>query len=488
MTHEDATKKSALATILIVDDTPANIAVLSSMLLEAGYDVRVATSGKRGLAIAEADAPDLVMLDVDMPGMDGFEVCRRLRASARTARVPVIFLSALDDVTGKVTAFRSGGVDYITKPFQLEEVLARLEVQLRIARLTRALEEGQAALAAQNAELVQKNLQLVAEQKRTDRVFSALSEALLGRVLDAKYDLEEQIGAGGFGVVYRARHVGLGRHVAVKVFRPAPGNDTRTGLARFQREGLAACRLEHPNVARVFDSGLSEGGIAYLVMELLTGHPLSREIARHGRLPPARVAQLLVPVCGVLAEAAARGLVHRDIKPDNVFLHVEDGVETVKVLDFGIAKLLTEPPPGDESLTRPGSILGSPAYMSPERLLGNPCEPSADVYGVGVMMYQMLSGRLPFQPEGNSFTAIALQYLTESPPPLDVPDLPEGLEALVLSAMCRQPGGRPSAAALGQALSGMLGDGGQMAPVRVAGAATDVPTVVHTPPSGGDGR
>ena len=453
--HDVETKQSTSATILIVDDTPGNISLLSSMLLERGYAVKVATNGRRALQIAEASPPDLVMLDVNMPEMDGYDVCRRLKSVDVTASVPVIFLSANDDVAGKVQAFRAGGVDYVTKPFQVEEVLARLETQLKIARLARALESSRVELQRQNHELGRRNLELSAQQRRTDLVFSALSEALSGRVLDGKYRLEQHIGAGGFGAVFRAEHLGIGRKVAVKVFRPSPGNDSSTGLARFRREGMTACRIDHPNVVAVLDSGITEAGIAYLVMELLDGHSLARELRDHGALSVPRAAEILAPVCDVLAAAEERGVFHRDIKPDNVLLHRERGVEVVKVVDFGIAKLLGESPTGeDHSLTMTGAVVGSPAYMSPERLLGHPSDASADVYSVGVILYQAIAGALPFEPGDGSFTAIALRYLTQEPPRLAsvASGVPAELDDLVALAMSKTPEQRPSAADLARKL------------------------------------
>ncbi len=325
------------ARVLIVDDTPSNLTLLSDLLLERGYEVAVATNGPRALALAEAKSPDVIMLDVTMPEMSGFDVCRALQAKESSRAIPVLFLSALDDVSDKVAAFRAGGVDYVTKPFQVEEVLARLETQLRLARLTRELQ-------SRNLELARRNDELLRARHHNDLVFSALAELLPGQVLDGKYRLGACIGAGGFGTVFKATHLQLGREVAVKVFRPSPGNDTPLGLARFRAEGATACRVDHPNVVAVLDSGISDSGIAYLVMELLLGHTLAVELTQRGALSLERTLEIAIPLCRALAEAASKGIVHRDIKPSNVFLHVARGVEVVKVVDFGIAKLLGEAP------------------------------------------------------------------------------------------------------------------------------------------------
>jgi serine/threonine protein kinase/FixJ family two-component response regulator len=443
------------ATILIVDDTPANLSLLSSMLLDRGYVVNVATHGRRALTLAEATRPDLVMLDITMPEIDGYEVCRALKARPETRDVPVLFLSALDEVGDKLQAFRAGGVDYVTKPFQVEEVLARVETQVRLSRLQRALESRERELQKQNGELARRNDELVQAQHRTDLVFSTLAEVLPGRVLDGKYRLTRRIGKGGFGAVFRATHLSLGREVAIKVFRPSRGNDSPAGLERFRREGATACRLDHPNVVQVLDSAITEEGIAYLVMELLEGRPLSDEIRQRAPMPIARALDIGIAVCDVLAEAASRGMIHRDIKPANVFLHRGRDGEVVKVVDFGIAKLVGEAPDvADEDVTRSGVVVGSPPYMAPERMVGGEYDHRADVYSLGVVLYQMITGHLPYEGGPATFTALALRSLTEDPPPLRafVPGLPLEAEAHVLAAMNKRQDARPPAAQLTVAL------------------------------------
>jgi DNA-binding response OmpR family regulator len=455
LTEDTDRDSKQIATVLIVDDTPANLTLLSGMLLERGYVVKVATHGKRALAIAAASRPDLVMLDITMPEMDGYEVCRELKARPETRDVPVLFLSALDEVGDKLQAFRSGGVDYVTKPFQVEEVLARVETQVRLSRLQRALERRELELERQNAELARRNAELLAAQKRTDLVFATLADVLPGRTLDGKYLLERRIGEGGFGAVFKGKHVGLGRDVAVKVFKPSRGNDSAQGLERFRREGASACRLDHPNVVQVLDSAISDEGIAYLVMELLEGRSLSDELKACGMLPVRRALDIAIPVCEVLAAAAGRGMVHRDIKPANVFLHRGHEGEIVKVVDFGIAKLLGESPDGmSDEVTRSGVIVGSPTYMAPERMLSGEYDDRADVYSLGVVLYQMITGHLPFEDAGRNFTALALRSVSEDPPSPRtwVPDLPRTVESQVLTAMDKRVDSRPRADQLAIAL------------------------------------
>jgi len=447
----------ATGEVLIVDDNPNNLSVLGALLQEGGYRVRGATDGRQALKIAAMRAPDLILLDLQMPEMDGFEVCRRLKADAATKEIPVIVISAMDEVADKVRAFEAGAVDYVTKPFQAPEVLSRVGSHLQLSRLRRELLQKQAELEAQNRELEQKNAELALAQERTERVFSALAAALPGSLLDDKYRLDEKIGAGAFGIVFRAEQLALKRSVAVKVFRPFEAGDSAVALERFRREGVSACRINHPNAVAILDSGISKTGIAYLVMELLEGKSLAEALWKAPPLPVARCAAIGAAVCSALAEAHAAGLVHRDIKPDNVFLHQSARGEVVKVLDFGIAKLLSEDDAAPQlvapQLTR--GLVGTPAYIAPERLTGEDYDGRADVYSIGVMLYQMLAGRLPFPATRDKALAIALASVTQQATPLAslVTDLPEALGHVVMRALDKEPARRPSAREIADQLS-----------------------------------
>jgi hypothetical protein len=218
-----------------------------------------------------------------------------------------------------------------TTAVALENVRVFTELEERVQARTAELEETNRRLEAANRELL-------AAQQQADRVFQAYTRALPGTVLDGKYRLDEELGAGGFGVVFRGRHLVLDRPIAIKVFRPVPGNDSALGLQRFLREGAAAARLAHPNAVRVFDSAVSVEGVAYLIMELLRGRSVAAELAERGPLSLRRCAAIAARVADVLAAAHRQGILHRDIKPANVFLHHGEGGETVKVVDFGIAK------------------------------------------------------------------------------------------------------------------------------------------------------
>lgn len=324
-----------------------------------------------------------------------------------------------------------------------------------IFKRTQELEEKNQELIDMNIELSQSREELLRSIKRAEMIFSALSEALPGTVLDDKYSLEEKIGSGGFGTVYRAKHLMLNNPVAVKIFKPSFDNNPLKNLERFRIEGISACKIHHPNAVSVLDFGVSANSIAYMVMELLLGHSLSEELNKHGNPSVARCMDIIIPVCLALNEAHASDIVHRDIKPSNIFIHQSKEGEVVKVVDFGIAKLMSDTlNPGSESLTETGTFLGTPAYMSPERLSNKPYDGKADVYSVGVMMYEMLCGMQPFQSSKDNYWSIVLMHMTHTPPsPRGInPYIPEKLEAVMMATLEKESQKRPTAKELSQML------------------------------------
>ncbi len=273
------------------------------------------------------------------------------------------------------------------------------------------------------------------------------------RIAD-RYRVVGKLGAGGMGTVYEAVQEGLGRHVAVKVLRGAYAEDAEA-ITRFQREAHAAASLGHPNIVAVTDFGVHDG-VPFMVMERLEGAPLSRVIASERALSPTRAAWIASQALSALAAAHRAGIVHRDIKPDNVFLTEVSGVrDVVKVLDFGVARCTDAQ--GTSNLTATGAVLGTPAYMSPEQARGRVVDARTDLYAVGVLLYEMLSGRQPFQ--ASNYHALLFAVLEETPPSLAVlrPDLAPALVAVIERAMAKDSDARfQSADALRDALSPWL--------------------------------
>jgi serine/threonine-protein kinase len=272
---------------------------------------------------------------------------------------------------------------------------------------------------------------------------------MLGHTLDDKYRLDAQLGVGGMGTVYRARHLLIDRPVAVKVLNPRFVED-EAARTRFQREARAAGRLQHTNAVTVTDYGQTEDGYVYIVMELLEGRTLRDILAKEAPLEAARSVSLMLQVSDAVAAAHEAGIIHRDLKPANIFIvHRAEVPSLVKVLDFGIAKLAAESLEEDEvkALTQVGAMIGTPRYMSPEQCNGAELTPAADVYSLGVILYEMLTGTVPFS--GSTPLAIAMKHTSELPrrPREFVASIPAALEDVVLHALEKRPQDRPANAA-----------------------------------------
>ncbi|KAF0250548.1 MAG: protein kinase domain-containing protein [bacterium] len=322
------------------------------------------------------------------------------------------------------------------------------------------LEEKNEELKKKNEELIQSKEELIQSNQKIEVIFSALSDLLPGTTLDDKYRLEDKIGSGGFGIVFRATHLNLNRDVAIKVFRPTDNNVTVEALQRFQREGVSACRVNHPNAISILDSGITSTGIPYLVMELLKGHTLKAELRKKNTLSLKRCAQILLPICNALSKAHLAGIIHRDIKPDNIFLHNSPTGEIVKVVDFGIAKLLGDGASNrNESLTEAGSIVGTPTYMAPERLSNKPYDGKADVYSLGIMLYEIFTGDPPFQVNKEDFWSIISLHLTELPPSITKQNssIPQEVEDIVFQALSKNPINRPTTKELAEKFASAIG-------------------------------
>ena len=261
---------------------------------------------------------------------------------------------------------------------------------------------------------------------------------MVERVLDGRYALEMLIGSGGMADVYRAKDQLLERTVAVKILHQQYENDTEF-IARFQREAKAAARITHPNIVNVYDVGVAEGR-HYIVMEYVPGRTLKERIKEEGALPVPEALRIARQIAGALAQAHLTRLVHCDIKPHNILV-MPDG--TVKVADFGIARAVTE-----STMTYNDSIMGSVHYFSPEQASGTTITPKSDVYSLGIVLYEMLTGHVPF--DGNTAVSIARRHLDEEPQPLHsiLPGIPPVVDALVMRMMAKDPAQRPDSAQL----------------------------------------
>ena len=263
-------------------------------------------------------------------------------------------------------------------------------------------------------------------------------DPLVGETLAGKYRVEERLSVGGMGTVYRGTHILMDKKVAIKVLRPSLAADEKI-VARFSREARAASRISHPHALSVTDFGEAEGGVVFLVMEFLNGRTLKEVIRQDGPLPLSRVVEIMRQVGSALDAAHAEGVVHRDLKSDNIMLLNSNGVDYAKVLDFGIAKIQEPFDERDSGLTSPDLIIGTPQYMSPEQCSqSEEIDSRTDIYSLGVILYEMLVGHVPFT--GESPTAVMLKHVQEPPPSVldERKDLPAGVETVVSRALAKR--------------------------------------------------
>jgi len=291
--------------------------------------------------------------------------------------------------------------------------------------------------ASAEAETAAMTSEVTAEARKST------SDPLIGQIIDGRYRIDKLIGRGGMGTVYRANRLLIGDEVAIKILHTGHAVDSHAA-ERFRREARAAARLKHPNAVSIYDFGVSSGGLQYLVMDLVEGKSLREFIKMEGPLTISLTTEITLQVCAALDEAHRQHIVHRDIKPDNIILDFTPGRLRVKVLDFGIAKLRDDTA---SHLTQTGSVMGTPHYMSPEQCLGEELDSRADVYSMGIVLYEMLCGRVPFNSPIS--TAVVVQHVNQPPPSLRAinPAVPPEVEAVVFRALEKRREARPASAA-----------------------------------------
>jgi DNA-binding response OmpR family regulator/tRNA A-37 threonylcarbamoyl transferase component Bud32 len=481
--------------LLVVDDDADNREVLRRRLEREGYRAECAEDGQRALEMVAEQRFDLVLLDVMMPGKDGYEVLEELKGSSETRDIPVIMISALDDMRSVVRCIEGGAEDYLPKPFDPVLLRARITASLDKKRLRdqeteylRQVDEVVEAAAAVEAGAYRSG-SLAGVAGRADalgrlaRVFDGMAEQVRAREnrlrdrirdlrseIDAarqeppeegrggddvklnvgerfagRYEIAGVIGHGAMGTVYRARDLDLDEDVAIKTLRSEFISDPDS-VERFKTEIRLARRISHPNVVRTHDFGESSG-LYYLTMEYVEGLTLHDLIEKRGRLSVSAVLAVAAQLAESLAVAHEQGVVHRDIKPGNLLL---DSDGALKVMDFGVARLAE----GTTTLTQAGAIVGTPAYMSPEQLLGETADARSDLYSVGVVLYECLTGQLPLD-AGSTISLIAKVLNVEPRPVVELNvDVPETLSALVSRLLAKQPESRvPTASALSEELT-----------------------------------
>jgi eukaryotic-like serine/threonine-protein kinase len=435
--------------ILLVDDDVTNLEVLRQTLRGPNYRLFVARNGEDAIKIARRERPLVILLDVVMAGIDGYETCRRLKSDPETRDAAVIFLSALTDATDKVRGFEAGAVDFITKPFEGDEVIARVKIHLAIQLiLRRQAEAGLPAARHEETDDAPTIGYVAGRDGSGDSVFQT------GDIVAFRFRIVRYLARGGMGELYEAEDLELRGRVALKTSLSTIADD-EASIALFKREVHLARQVTHPNVCRIYDVfrhrwPRADGpgrDVIFLAMELLHGETLADRLHQEGRFPTADVLPMALQMAAGLSAAHRVGVVHRDFKSQNVMLvkpNAPDHEMRVVVTDFGLAQRSArdEATGFSMSISESGVMSGTPAYMAPEQVEGGPMSPATDVYAFGVVLYELVTGVRPFVADTPIKTAI--KRLQEPPPSprVHVPDLDRRWEATILRCLERAPADR----------------------------------------------
>lgn len=435
--------------VLIVDDHDENLYVLESILETLDVEVVRATSGKEALAASKAGDFALVLLDVQMPDMDGFETASLMRDNEATRSVPIIFVTALgDDEDYVARGYEVGAVDYLTKPVKPNILRSKVRVFLDLYKQKHAVETDYESLKAQATPSAESPTTPTAPstpkiENSPEPSPSGVTDLvdMLRWALRDHYRIGRELGAGGMAVVFLSDDLKQQRQVAIKVLKSELAETM--AAARFLREVTIAANLVHPHILPLHDSGEAEGFL-YYVMPYIEGNSLRTKLVRQGKLSVAETTRILHQVADALSYAHARGIVHRDIKPENIMLTGRNAM----VADFGIAKAVAAATHPDQTespsdLTLVGTILGTPAYMAPEQAMGDPnVDHRVDIYALGVVAYEMLTGRQPFT--GETPQEILSAQVTQSPDPVTAygVSMPSSLANVVSKCLEKNPDNR----------------------------------------------
>ncbi len=487
--------KSKSAHLLVVDDIEENRGVLKRRLEREGHTVVTAENGKRALEAMSKEPFDIVLLDVMMPEMDGYETLGRIKESKATHDIPVIMISALDDIASIVRCIERGAEDYLPKPFdpvllraRISACLDRKEMRDRekeyLANVTRvtaaaaSIERGEYSLGALGeiakrpdelgtlarvfdsmvAGIKERENRMRGQIDNLRREISAatgetdaaeeISDSTLppGETFGGRYKIERVLGRGGMGTVYLAEDAELGEKVAIKTIRSDLITSDESAMERFRNEIRLARKVTSRHIVRTHDFGKADD-VYFVTMEYVQGMTLRALLDKRGQLDTDATLAIARQLADGLECAHEQGIIHRDLKPENLLL---DASGTLKVMDFGVARLAER----TTALTQAGMVVGTPAYMAPEQLLSEDVDARSDLYSVGVVLYECLTGKPPF--EAKSPISLIAKVLNETAiaPDMVKPDVPHAISELVMRLLSKEPGERPqSANTLAQSLS-----------------------------------
>ncbi|MBL8149670.1 MAG: protein kinase [Blastocatellia bacterium] len=400
--------------IMIVDSETENFTTFVDGLKDLDCEFTQAENGQEALHLIMQNPPTIIISEWSMPVMDGLNLFLQIKNSPHTSHIPFIFHTTINDIDIRVAMLEAGVEDCWEKPYNVRE--AKIRISRLLERINPKIEFTRSA-----------QFRLAAEIHDTEPQ----------QVINFRYEIIEEIGEGGMGVVYRAQDYSRDRQVAVKVLKREYVSD-ETAIRRFARESEAAMRIVHPNVVATYEYGLLPTGQAYIVMELLNGNSLESELFADHRLIPQRVLTIMRQVCLAVSEAHHQGVVHRDLKPNNIYLvNPNSSTPVVKVLDFGIA-MLKDIPNQSLRITGPDVAIGTPLYLSPEQAMAKPLDERSDIYSLGVVFYELLSGSTPFT--GKNYREVLMAHINEPPTPLEQRvDIDKWFSELVMKMLSKKP-------------------------------------------------
>ena len=426
-----------MAKILIIDDDPVALVLVEHTLVEAGHWVRTSADPSQVISLAIAHSVDLIILEVMMPAISGYEVLRSLRKDPRAGGTPILFLSAKGDSADRIRGLREGADDYLVKPFAPEELV------LRVERLVAQATPARRSTSEVSLEGIGK---------------SVVDGRLVSPLYFGRYKAMEVIGEGAMGLVFRGWDPRLKRTVAIKTLRfdKAAASDRGDLVSSLLAEAITVARFNHPHIVSVYD--VAEGSeTAFMAMEFVDGISLADHLEEGHPLPPSQVIDLALGVARGLAAAHEHRIVHHDVKPGNVLLGF-DG--SIKVTDFGVAQVVTGLAKSQDK------IFGTPGYLPPETLLNEGYSEVGDLFGLGATLYQCLTG-YPAVTGRNLQQLMVNTIQKDVVPPHEMAEVPLELSQLVLALLERNPKRRiPNAAEVVIRLQAQSDDRYQWMPPR----------------------
>ncbi|MCG3173600.1 MAG: Serine/threonine-protein kinase PknD [Myxococcota bacterium] len=409
-------------TILLADVDKGLLVHWELRLGNEGLQVIACSDGKQALDIVQSRQVDAVLTEVNLPTLDGFALCEAIKNDPKTANIPVFFASSRSDSAAMNRGLLLGAEDYFTKPLNLDVLVTKLSRTLKVVQQGGAVAQRLASTAGAAASQ---------SMPAAGPVINSIAEIKPGMLLGGRYEIEALIGQGGLGSVFKARDKKLDEDVALKVLKEEALDLDPAATERFIQEIKLTRRITHPNVIRLHDSG-EFGPLHFICMEFFDGKTLKSLVRHHGGLPRKPVLTIIRQVAMGLGAAHSVGVIHRDIKPQNILINAQG---QVKLLDFGIARIA-----GGSQLTKAGNFVGTPDYMSPEQCRSLETDARSDIYSLGVMMYELLAGRVPFKSE-DKVVGVLMMHIKDPVPPISTfkQGVDADLEAIVMKCMEKNP-------------------------------------------------